>query len=465
MTSKCKFTPSEQPAIASGVESLKLEDLGRSGGGVIGDRDDREGKTLLIPDLRDQLRQGMQECRQLTLDLFEGVDYSTFTSQGHPDFSPIGWHLGHIAYTESLWLLEHSAKQPCLFPQYRRLFAADGLPKSERGKLPTLPEIQDYLAVIREKVFEYLEIAPIQEQERLWRFLLQHESQHCETIAIVLELLRNQVSDGGCRVSGVGDSLGRASGESDDSGMVCVPAGHFICGSDSIDALDNERSTHQVFLETYWIDRYPVTNAHYRLFIEASGYQDSRWWSAAGWEWLQTAQVIQPLYWKDGAAWDDHPVWGVSWYEADAYARFVGKRLPTEFEWEKAARWNPETQQSQTYPWGEAEPTGDRCNHSHLVGHTTPVDRYPEGVSPVGCYDMMGSVWEWTNSWFESYSGFEPYPYKGYSQVYFDGKHRVLRGSSWATRRWAMRSAFRNWYHPHVREVFAGFRCVRMAVL
>ncbi len=95
----------------------------------------------------------MQRCRKLTLDLFEGIDYDTFSRQAHPDFSPIGWHLGHIAYTESLWLLEHCAGQPCQFPQYRRLFAADGLPKSERVNLPTLAEIQQYLNTIREEVF------------------------------------------------------------------------------------------------------------------------------------------------------------------------------------------------------------------------------------------------------------------------------------------------------------------------
>jgi formylglycine-generating enzyme required for sulfatase activity len=99
------------------------------------------------------------------------------------------------------------------------------------------------------------------------------------------------------------------------------------------------------------------------------------------------------------------------------------------------------------------------CNHNHLVGQTTPVNHYPSGKSPSGCYDMLGNVWEWTSSWFNGYDGFEHYPYRGYSQAYFDNQHRVLRGGSWATRSWAMRSTFRNWYHPHVREVLAGFRC------
>jgi formylglycine-generating enzyme required for sulfatase activity len=149
----------------------------------------------------------------------------------------------------------------------------------------------------------------------------------------------------------------------------------------------------------------------------------------------------------------------VNWYEADAYARFVGKRLPTEAEWEKAARWNPQTGHGTTYPWGDALPTAQHCNHDHWIGHTTPVDAYPAGQSAVGCYDLLGNVWEWTSSPFQGYLGFKPYPYAGYSQAYFDGQHKVLRGSSWTTRPWTLRSTFRNWYHPHVRQVLAGFRC------
>jgi formylglycine-generating enzyme required for sulfatase activity len=153
----------------------------------------------------------------------------------------------------------------------------------------------------------------------------------------------------------------------------------------------------------------------------------------------------------------------VSCYEAEAYARFVGKRLPTEAEWEKAASWHPQTQQRQTYPWGEAFPSAEQCNHDHLQGQTTAIDAYPSGQSAYGCYDMLGNVWEWTASWFDGYDGFEFYPYRGYSQVYFDGQHRVLRGGSWVTRPWGLRSAFRNWYAPGTRQILAGFRCAQDA--
>ena len=153
------------------------------------------------------------------------------------------------------------------------------------------------------------------------------------------------------------------------------------------------------------------------------------------------------------------PVCGVSWYEADAYARFIGKRLPTEAEWEKATSWNVVTEQQHTYPWGQEAPNPHRCNHNNLIGQTTPVNAYPMGQSAYGCYDMLGNVWEWTATWFDAYAGFVAYPYRGYSQAYFDGQHRVLKGGSWATPPWAMRSSFRNWYYPGIRQILAGFRC------
>nr|WP_228014718.1 ergothioneine biosynthesis protein EgtB [Fortiea sp. LEGE XX443] len=419
----------------------------------------------------------LNECRFKTFKLFENIDDTIFRSQYHPDFSPIGWHLGHIAYTESLWLLEHSAGLRCLFPQYRKLFASDGLPKSERVQLPNLEEIGYYLHTVRDKVHEHIEVANIEPQERLWRFLIQHESQHCEIISYVLEMAKRGygAEEQGCRGAGVqGKNILFSTqhglnaplpltGLSTLSEMVMIPAGEFEQGNNSIDALDNEILNHRVYLDTYWIDRYPVTCGQYQEFMAAGGYENQRWWSEDGWRWLQTERVIQPLYWCSDRRYDDHPVCGVSWYEAEAYSRFVGKRLPTEAEWEKAVSWDAYNQRRRIYPWGEDIPTPEYCNCDRLIGQTTPVDTYPAGQSAYGLSDTLGNVWEWTASWFAPYQGFQSYPYVGYSQVYFDSQHRVLKGGSWATRPWVLRSSFRNWYHPGVRQIFAGFRCATSA--
>jgi formylglycine-generating enzyme required for sulfatase activity len=151
----------------------------------------------------------------------------------------------------------------------------------------------------------------------------------------------------------------------------------------------------------------------------------------------------------------------VSWYEADAYARWLGKRLPCEEEWEKAASWDPERAEKRPYPWGEREPDPSTCNCDAAGEGTTGVGQYAAGRSPYGCEDMLGNVWEWTATWFQPYRGFAAFPYEGYSVPYFDRQHRVLRGGSWATRRHVLRPTFRNWYQPWVREIFAGFRCAK----
>lgn len=401
--------------------------------------------------LKTEIRQDFQECREKTLDLVANIDEHRFCQQIHPDFSPVGWHLGHIAYTEAYWILERCAGLSPQFPQYHQLFAADGLPKAQRQQLPRLADILDYLHTIRTQVFTYLETAPLIHQERLWRWLVQHETQHNETMTFILQLFeKNSLSF----------SLNLAA-SLPETPMVLIPKGEFLMGSNTIDAMDNERPQHRVMLDSYAIDIYPVTCQQYRQFIISGGYQQQKWWSEEGWKWLQDNPVSHPLYWSNSSDWNDHPVCGVSYYEAEAYANFVGKRLPTEAEWEKAASWQEYHQTQRKYPWGSQKPNAKLANYNLTVGHTTPVTAYPLGQSAYGCYDMLGNVWEWTRSWFEGYERFAPYPYIGYSQAYFDQKHRVLRGGSYATRPWGLRNSFRNWYHPWVRQILAGFRCVK----
>jgi formylglycine-generating enzyme required for sulfatase activity len=218
-----------------------------------------------------------------------------------------------------------------------------------------------------------------------------------------------------------------------------------------------------VFVDDFWIDIHPVTQGQYGVFMAAGGYQHQEWWSPQGWQWLQQQPVHGPRYWHHSADGDGHPVCGVSWYEADAYARWAGRRLPQEAEWERAACWDATGQQQRLYPWGQTWPDASRCNHGSTVGGTTAVQQYATGTTETGIHDLIGNVWEWTATWFDSYGSpheFQPFPYRGYSQAYFDGQHRVLRGGSWATRPWALRGTLRNWYYPHMNQMLAGFRCV-----
>ncbi len=185
----------------------------------------------------------------------------------------------------------------------------------------------------------------------------------------------------------------------DGSPMILVPAGPFIMGLPESDFLaeDHEKPERTLILSAFWIDVYPVTNARFGLFLSAGGYEESGWWSAEGWAWKCRCRIRRPAMWGQ-AGWDgqDQPVAGISWYEADAYARWAGRRLPTDAEWEKAARGSD----GRRYPWGDDWPTAAVVNFDDQVGRTTPVGLYAGGKSPCGCYDMAGNVNNWTNDWY-----------------------------------------------------------------
>lgn len=401
--------------------------------------------------LREQIKADFIECRQSTLELatnLTNIDGEIFTKQSHPDFSPVGWHLGHIAYIEEFWLLGKLAGLSPLFPEYNILWTADGLPKSQRCNLPSLSQILDYLAIVREKVFTYLEIAPIGEQEKIWQFILQHECQHGEIITLVAGLAltspfvlfnkeKAQFTDKKNLI------------KSDQ--MICIPAGEFLVGNHQAIALDNEKPEHYQYVDKFYIDANPVTQAAYFQFMELGGYHCQKYWSEKGWSWLQQCLLepnfrLEPLYGIDLENKADHPVCGVNWYEAEAYSNFIGKRLPNEVEWEKAA----------VLTIHDLTIESNKYNCDRLWGGTTPIGCEQ---SSTGINNLFGNVWEWTNTWFAGYEGFQSFPYIGYSQVYFDQQHRVLKGGSWASSHWLLRPSFRNWYQPQVRQIFAGFRC------
>jgi iron(II)-dependent oxidoreductase len=256
--------------------------------------------------------------------------------------------------------------------------------------------------------------------------------------------------------------------------MVTIPAGSFLIGSnDRHAAYDNERPAHEVQIAAFRIDIIPVTNAAYLRFLEDGGYRRRELWSDQGWRWVASAGVDHPGQWRCGAdgTWRElsfgrlaplepnRPVIHVSWYEADAYARWAGKRLPTELEWEKAAACDLERGVARLYPWGDQHPTSDHANLDQRAFAPAEVGAYPRGRSFFGCEQMLGCVWEWTASDFEAYPGFLAFPYPEYSAIHFGRGYKVLRGGSWATRRIAIRNTFRNWDLPERRQIFAGFRC------
>jgi iron(II)-dependent oxidoreductase len=259
--------------------------------------------------------------------------------------------------------------------------------------------------------------------------------------------------------------------------MVGFDGGTVTIGTaDRSAAYDNERPRHEMELRPFLIDRNPVTNGRYLDFIADKGYNRDELWSDAGRRWLAESRATAPKYWtRDDEGWVNrtmdltrpvdatHPVCHVSYYEAEAFAKWDGKRLPTEPEWEVAAAWDPVTRATRKFPWGDSDADPRCANVDQLAFDIAPIGTYESGVSPIGCYGMIGDVWEWTSSDFTAYPGFTSFPYKEYSEEFFGPEYKVLRGGSWATRPGAIRNTFRNWDYPIRRQIFSGFRCARDA--
>jgi iron(II)-dependent oxidoreductase len=302
--------------------------------------------------------------------------------------------------------------------------------------------------------------------------VIQHEAQHQETMLQAIALREDLEYRPRFAAAALPDHAARPLTET-----VLVPGGAFIMGSNDNEwAYDNERPAHEVHVASFRISRAPVTNTEYLGFMAQGGYARRNLWSEAGWAWLQSAKRQAPGHWRatgGGGAhgWQAlvfgrleplHPdgiVMHVSWYEAEAYARWAGARLPTEAEWEKAAAWDPSKGASQRYPWGNAPWDATRANLDQERLAPARANAYPEGQSAYGCLQMLGDVWEWTDSWFDGYPGFEAFPYEEYSKVFFGQQYRVLRGGSFATRTHVARNTFRNWDLPERSQIFSGFRC------
>jgi iron(II)-dependent oxidoreductase len=424
---------------------------------------------------RAEIAQLLTEARANTFQMFNLAREEDLGRSPGYGFRPIIWHLAHVGVFEAYWILQKVCGEDAPDERYERLFDPIRTPREQSKDLPSRREMEAYLARVRKRVLQALgEISfdasdPLLRDAYVFDLVLEHEYQHQETLAYLLRLL---APDKKARpfTSRAPAAPGDASPLRD---MVTVPAGSFTMGScwDSF-AYDNELPAQTVFVPSFKIDRRLTTNAEYARFVAEGGYERREWWSDEGWAWREREDWTAPLYWsRDGKGWTlrrmfdevllppDHPVTGVSWYEAEAYARFAGKRLPTEAEWEKAASWDEARGVKRRFSWGDTAPTPALCNFDNQFWDTTPVGAFAEGASFYGCLDMTGNVWEWTSDAFQGYPGFVAFPYPEYSETWFDGDHRVLKGGSWATRAPLLRTSFRNFFRRHFRIAFAGIRC------
>jgi iron(II)-dependent oxidoreductase len=400
---------------------------------------------------------------------------------------PLIWDLGHCAWFEELWVLRNAFHEPAVSPETDVIYDNERYHKRTRQTMRLLggDALFTYMQAIRQRVLQRLEETVFPDDHPLLRggfvfdLVLNHEMQHREIMIITLQqLLSFPLPAMQNSRTGVASAANQQDRSNYRPGMMIeIPAGEFLMGADHHDfAYDNERPAHRVFVPTFAIDKFLTSNGEYLEFIEAGGYQRREFWSDAGWNWIKTEQIVSPDYWRfdPQEGWvrknfggeirpldADEPVCNVSWHEAEAYAHFRGKRLPTEQEWEKAAAWNANRGTAQLYPWGQSPIGPERASTDARLWGPCKVWELPGGDSPYGVRQMLGNVFEWTSSPFLPYDGFQAHPYKEYSQIFMNPRFKVLRGASWATAANAIRNSYRNFYLPEHRNVIAGIRLAR----
>ncbi len=413
----------------------------------------------------DAVVRDLDRARARTLRLTD-LDEPTLLAQHDPLMSPLVWDLAHVGQQEELWLLRDGdpSRPGMLAPEVDSLYDAFKHKRAARPQLPLLPpvEARAYDREVRGRVLDLLERTP---EEDLFTagMVVQHEEQHDETMYATLQLRQGPPVLMERRPLPPGRCL--------EPQRAFVPGGPFTLGVDASSepfSLDNERPAHTVAVTGFWIGRVPVSNRQWQDFIEDGGYDRRELWSPRGWTHRTQVPLERPLFWtEDGTRRrfgieeevpSDEPVQHVCYFEAEAFARWAGARLPTEIEWEKACAWDPAARARRAWPWGSAPPTAELANLGGTALRPAPTGAFPQGAPAYGVEQMIGDVWEWTSSDFTPWPGFTPMIYRDYSVPFFGGDYKVLRGGSWAVAASAIRPSFRNWDHPIRRQIFTGVR-------
>lgn len=428
------------------------------------------------------LLQQITTARNQSDALFRVVRENSLYERPIPERHRIIFYVGHLEAFD--WNLLHEVLGLKAFhADFDRLFAfgidpvGGGLPTDQPRDWPSLNLVHEYVSGIREKLDSILSdhatdsdsfVRDGFELPTLLNVAIEHRLMHLETLAYMFHQLPlnhkiPQVNPDNFLNASVQDS------------MLVVPAGEVTLGLSRHTedfGWDNEYERHVVQVPAFEIDKYMVTNRQYLDFIRAGGYENPEFWTEQDWEWTRENAISYPTFWKkSGDDWSyrsmfqevplplDWPVYA-SHAEASAYARWAGKFLPTETEWQRAAYCAPDGTQAK-YPWGNSAGISERGNFNSYRWDPAPVNAFPGNVSAFGVEGMLGNGWEWTSTPFGPYSGFQAFPfYRGYSADFFDGKHFVIKGGSARTASCMLRATFRNWFQSHYQYVYSGFRCV-----
>ena len=431
----------------------------------------------LNPELQKNslLLEQFKETRNRTLELVKNLEKDDFVVQTASYMSPPKWHIGHVSWIYEAIMSKldknyefHSKEFSEYLNSYYQQF---GVPhdKALRGitSRPTIDEIFQYFNTINQKVEKFIQSREFNDdEEKLIVTGFHHECQHQELLVYDLQhLLADEylpVRKNEIKIQ-----------QEKQKNFVEIKGGLYTMGYNGTKyCYDIELPEHKTYLENFKIGIFPITNKEYLEFMQDGGYETYKHWLSDGWEKVKSNKWNSPMYWeKINDEWYvrdflgirkinlNEPVCHVSYYEADAYCKWAGKRLPTEGEWEKAACWNEEKQEKMLFPWGNESPTVEKCNllEAYQWG-TTEIGTYPDGISPSGCQQMIGDVWEWTSSEFTGYPGFKS-GFDEYNDKWFTNQ-KVLRGGSFGTPKMSIRGSYRNFFRLDERWLFSGFRCV-----
>ncbi len=407
----------------------------------------------------------LEDARRRTLELVEDLTDEQLRVPLLPIINPILWEIGHVAWFQEKWALRHLRDEPPVLAYGDALYDSAAVAHDTRWdlKLPSRADTLRYMRAVLDRVLDRLPAGELSEKEAYFHWLpVMHEDMHDEAFTYTRQTL-------GYPAPKLSNTLAIVCAGESVSGEVEIAGGEFMLGAprSEVFVFDNEKWAHPVRVVPFRIARAPVTNGEFTEFVDDGGYRRPELWSEEGWAWREQARAGHPVYWsRDAAGWlqrhfdqvrplpKTHPIIHVNWFEAEAYCRWAKRRLPTEAEWELAAA----TPEKRRYPWGDAAPSAERANLDGRALGCVAVGAHPAGDTARGCRQMLGNVWEWTASVFAPYHGFVVDPYKEYSEPWFTGDYRVLRGGCWATRSRLIRSTWRNFYTRDRRDVFGGFR-------
>ncbi len=424
-----------------------------------------------------QLIEDLTEVRKRTLELVSDLSDEQLMGPQLDIINPLLWEIGHVAWFHEKWTLRQLWNHESVREDADYLYDSMAVAHDVRWDLllPSRQGTLDYMQEVLDRIIERLDAGEPGEDAYFYQLGLLHEDMHDEAFTYTRQTLEYPAPPMFAQEESSGFTPDAGGSLAQD---VDVPGGPYLLGAtqDIPFVFDNEKWAHPVEIKPFQIASRAVTNAEYLAFVEDRGYQRRDWWSEAGSEWLQEVQSEHPVYWKreSPTRWlrrhfneyvpleGDLPVIHVNWFEAQAYCRWVGRRLPTEAEWEMAASTEFDSdgtprEGKRWFPWGDEAPGSGQANLNWQAMGCVSAGALGEGDSAVGCRQMIGNVWEWTASGFLPYPGFVADPYKHYSEPWF-GTRRVLRGGCWVTRSRLIRNTWRNYYTPDRRDVLAGFR-------